>query len=168
MINESLTLSTEGRELLQAVEKLSLLPYDDQTGDITREWCKGATIGYGHLITPGEWPKFANGISKEQAVELFEKDLAPFEQAIKKAIIVPLKQNQFDALVILAFNIGETKFRQSSVVRMVNDPRAVTSYPTLESAWKAWNKSQGEVMKGLVNRRACEWGIYSKGVYQRW
>ena len=36
------------------------------------------------------------------------------------------------------------------------------------AAWKAWNKSQGQVMQGLVNRRNAEWDVYSKNIYQRW
>ncbi|WP_425433722.1 glycoside hydrolase family protein [Nitrosomonas marina] len=56
----------------------------------------------------------------------------------------------------------------SSVLRMINNPSAKTRYPNLEMAWKAWRKSQGRVMQGLINRRNAEWRIYSEGVYEWW
>jgi type VI secretion system secreted protein VgrG len=86
---------------------------------------------------------------------------------VKQTIKVDLTQQQFDALVILAFNIGDN-FKNSSVAKLINDPAATTSYDDLESAWKAWNKSQGKEMKGLNNRRAAEWKIYAEGVYEKW
>ena len=70
--------------------------------------------------------------------------------------------------MIFAFNIGKLNFRQSSVVKLVNDPAAVTAFTSLEAAWKAWNKSQGKVMKGLDNRCHCEWKIYTVALYAPW
>jgi lysozyme len=99
---------------------------------------------------------------------LFKSDLAPFEKKVKSLIKVPLSQNQFDALVIVAFNIGESAFSSSSILKLVNDPSSKTPYSSLEKAWMAWNKSRGEVMKGLENRRKAEWNIYSKNIYQGW
>ena len=79
-----------------------------------------------------------------------------------------LAQNEFDALVIFAFNVGASAFKGSAVVKLVNDPKAITLYINLEAAWKAWNKSQGKVMSGLNNRRNCEWKIYADGIYESW
>ena len=79
-----------------------------------------------------------------------------------------LTQNQFDALVIFVFNIGISAFTSSSVLKLINDPTAKTGHKDLESAWKAWNKSQGVVNTGLTNRRNAEWKIYSKNKYERW
>ena len=161
-------LSTQGTQLLQSIEKLALQPYDDQNGEKISTWVKGATIGYGHLIAKKDWSKYQNGIDQAGADQLFQEDLAPFARAINAKVTATLTQPEFDALVILAFNIGVGNFNSSSVLKMVNDSAAQTSYPTLEAAWKAWNKSQGKVMKGLDNRRQAEWDIYSKGLYQTW
>jgi GH24 family phage-related lysozyme (muramidase) len=168
MINDHLSISSHGLQLLQAVETLRLSPYDDQTGEPITEWCQGATIGYGHLIAEYDWQRFKYGIQPGQAVDLLSDDLQSFEAIIRKAIIAPLAQQQFDALAILAFNIGASKFRSSSAVRLINDPRAVTPYVSLESAWKAWNRSQGKINDGLINRRNCEWNVWRLGVYERW
>jgi len=168
MINDHLTISDKGLQLMQTIETLRLQPYDDQTGQAISEWCKGATIGYGYLIPANEWLHFANGISKFYAGILLEKTLLLTERAINRTIIKPLQQQQFDALVLLTFNIGITAFAESSVAKQINDPCAVTRYPTLESAWKAWNKSQNKENDGLINRRQCEWNIWRSGIYQPW
>jgi GH24 family phage-related lysozyme (muramidase) len=161
-------LSAEGLTLLKSIEELHLTPYDDQTGKDITAWVKGATIGYGHLISKGEWPTYKNGILASDADALFQRDLEPFVTTVRDDIHVPLEQRQFDALVILAFNIGRSAFSGSSVRALINDPSAPSTYPSLEAAWKAWNKSQGKVMRGLENRRASEWRIYTEGVYERW
>ncbi len=161
-------LSTKGENLLKSIEQLSLQPYDDQTGKKITAWVKGATIGYGHLISTSEWDTYKNGINMTQADELFRKDLLPFANAVNEKVTSDLSQHQFDALVILTFNIGISAFGTSSVLKLVNDPAATTSYPDLESAWKAWNKSQGKVMQGLMNRRNAEWNIYSQNIYKTW
>lgn len=164
----SLVLGPEGVALLKAVETLRLRPYDDQTTLDISAWVAGATIGYGHLIASKDWDTYKDGITEAQADALFAADLAPFEQAVRDAITVGLQQYEFDALVIFAFNIGVGGFKGSSVVKLVNDPKATTGHASLEAAWKAWNKSQGKVMKGLDNRRAAEWRIYKTAVYARW
>ncbi|MGY6277818.1 lysozyme [Methylomonas sp. MgM2] len=166
--HDKLSLSDPGFNLLKEIEECRLEPYDDQSGLPISEWTMGATIGVGHLISKAEWEAFKNGITTDQANDLFEKDLEPFVEDVRKYIQVGLQQQQFDALVMLAFNIGSGNFSSSSVVRLINNPTAQTAYRNLEEAWKAWNKSQGRVMKGLENRRACEWNVYSKGIYQKW
>ena len=163
-----LCLGPEGVALLKSVEELRLEPYDDQTGQDTTAWSMGATIGYGHLIAKDEWDKYKGGITQAEADALFTSDFAPFENAVGTSVTLGLQQYEFDALVILAFNIGVKAFKASSVVKLVNNPAAPTGYSSLEAAWKAWNKSQGQVMKGLDNRRRCEWRIYTTATYERW
>jgi GH24 family phage-related lysozyme (muramidase) len=162
------TLSDKGINLLKSIEKLRTKPYDDQTGNEIKTWVEGATVGYGHLIAKVEWEKYKNGITESQAFMLFKSDLAPFEKKIKSLVKVPLSQNQFDALVMLAFNIGESAFSSSSILKLVNDPSSKTPCSSLKKAWMAWNKLRGKVMKGLENRRRAEWNIYSMNIYQRW
>lgn len=165
-----LSLGNQGLALLKDIEQLRLKPYDDQTAKEISAWTVGATIGYGHLIKNAEWNTYKDGITAAAASMLFEQDLSPFVAAVRSNIKVKLEQQQFDALVMFAFNIGAgaNGFAGSSVVKLVNDPKAKTDYKDLEAAWKAWNKSQGAVMKGLQNRRDCEWDVYSKGIYKKW
>ena len=160
-------ISDQAAELIKAIEVLALQPYDDQTGKPIKAWCKGATIGYGHLIGQNEWDLYKNGISKAYADALFRKDAAIREAVVVKAVKADLSQQQFDALVILVFNIGESAFKTSSVLKLINSQPG-SKYRTLDDAWKAFNKSQGQINKGLINRRACELDIWHNGAYQRW
>ncbi len=66
----------------------------------------------------------------------------------------------------LAYNIGAKNFANSTVVKYINNPNFHSSvYPNLESAWKAWNRSQGEISNGLINRRQNKWDLYNRGIY---
>jgi len=141
--------------------------YDDQTGkpiNTNEPLPKGATIGYGHLIKQGE--DFRNGINEKTATELLCTDIAVAERAVRDNITVPLTQNQFDALTSLAYNIGAKNFANSTVVKYINNPNFHSSvYPNLESAWKAWNRSQGQISNGLIKRRQNEWDMYNRSIY---
>lgn len=163
-------LSTKAENLLKEIEQLSLQPYDDAKGLKSapiKSYVIGATIGYGYLISKGEWDKYKGGITKEQADQLFNKTIQEYVNGVNKRITATLTQNQFDALVILCYNIGVTQFDSSSVAKMVNR-EAGSNYKTLDAAWLAFNKTQGKVSQGLINRRQAELNIYNKGIYARW
>lgn len=168
---KNMKISNEGLSLLKAIEEYRPHPYDDQTGKDIENWVPGATVGYGHLIKGSKWPGFrGREVDEVEADELFMSDLAPFEDCVMGAIneSYQLEVYEFDALVILAYNIGQRGFSSSSVVKIINDEYEGDTYATLEEAWKAWNKSQGKVMKGLENRRDAEWAIYCDEIYERW
>lgn len=165
-------LSRKAVDWLHQIERLRLKPYDDQTGKDIKSYVKGATVGYGHLISgPAEFSKYANGITVEQADALFQSDIKKFLDAVNRVAtksFVPLCQHQFDAMVILAYNIGAAAFEGSTVAKMFVNPKGTYAYKSLEAAWKAWNKSQGKFSQGVANRRAAEWDMFSKGVYRFW
>lgn len=154
-------ISNKGIKLLTEWEGLRLKPYDDQTGEEISSWVKGATIGYGYLIPSDQWDRFKNGIKKSEADELLREGLIKYESTVTNFITAKISQNKFDALVIFCYNIGRTGFANSSVVKMINDPDYKSHYNSIEDAWKAWKKSQGKVMQGLINRRNKEWELYN-------
>lgn len=137
--------------------------YDDKTGrpiNLNAPLPRGATIGYGHLLKEGE--DFRQGITEAQAVELLRADIAVAERTIQKNVITTLTQNQFDALVSLVYNIGANNFKNSSVIKYINNPKYYNSkYPTIKSAWKAWNKYNGCEMIGLTKRREQEFEMFN-------
>ena len=55
-------------------------------------------------------------------------------------------------MVSLCYNIGPTGFKNSTVVRKLND----NDYSGASNAILMWNKAGGKVSKGLVNRRNAE------------
>lgn len=160
--------STKGISFLKSAEQFVAIPCDAQTGNAIASWAIGATIGYGHVISRNEWSSYIKGISQTHALSLFITDINPHVNTIKSKVTVSITQHEFDAMVILAFNIGTEEFNSSPLLKIINDPTVTTAYISLEAAWKVWNKSQGIINSGLINRRQAEWNIYSKGVYLKW
>ena len=138
------------------------------------------------IVDKTEWETYKDGITKDQALALFDKKVKPFEKVVDSKLLYHVSQQQFDAAVIMAYNIGKKGFKGSSAARLINDPKAKTNYKTLKAAWRAFSKvtkvdkngnavcdpKTGKPVKvtsnGLLNRRNCELNIYYKGVYKRW
>lgn len=78
------------------------------------------TIGVGHLIKPDEEHLKSAVLTDEQVKELLKSDLKWCSEAVESSVRVPLTQKQFDALYSLCFNIGETNFKKSTVVKKLN------------------------------------------------
>ena len=68
----------------------------------------------------------------------------------------PVEQCQFDALVCLAYNIGLGNFRTSTLVRKLN----AGDIDGAAQQFAVWNKAGGQVMRGLVRRRAAERALF--------
>ncbi|MBK9492946.1 MAG: lysozyme [Xanthomonadales bacterium] len=90
-------------------------------------WVPGATIGYGHLINQSEWEIYKNGITQVEAETLLSQDLAQTVKYVNSVLDGNVTQRQFDAAVMLAFNIG-SNFGSSSVVKMMNSPTVTTDF----------------------------------------
>lgn len=106
------------------------------------------TIGYGHTHTAKQGMK----ITEPQAEELLRRDIAWAENAVNKSAVVPLTQNQFDALVSFVFNVGEGAFGSSTLLRMLN----AKDYEGAANQLLRWNKQKGRVLNGLTKRREEE------------
>ncbi|MDO5086614.1 MAG: DUF1521 domain-containing protein [Comamonadaceae bacterium] len=107
------------------------------------------TIGYGHTgpdVKPGQ------RITAAQAENLLRKDMAQFENAVKRLVKVPLTQGQFDALVSFSFNVGAGALGKSTLLKKLN----AGDYAGAQAEFKRWNKGGGRVLPGLVKRRAEE------------
>ena len=141
--------------------------YDDKNGlpvAANARLPAGATIGYGHLIKSGE--DFRDGIDEDIATKLLRADLSIAERAVNTTVTAKLRQNQFDALVMLCFNIGARNFANSTVVKYINNPDFKSGiYTPLAAAWRAWNRTGGRVSAGLARRRDVELNIYENGIY---
>ena len=100
-------------------------------------------------------------ITEQEAEERLADDLKTFENDIKRYVQVPLTQNQFDALVSLAFNIGGANFSKSTLIKKINKGL----YDEVPEQILRWNKARvaGElkVVKGLVRRRTAEAALFS-------
>ncbi|WP_256856084.1 lysozyme [Rodentibacter ratti] len=123
--------------------------------DIVGIW----TIGVGHTgQVDGKPVTKGMKISKEKSSELLKTDLARFEKAINASVNVSLTQNQFDALVSLAFNIGEGAFRRSTLLRKLN----AGDYNGASQQFLVWKNAGGRVSQGLLNRRKREKALFDE------
>lgn len=108
------------------------------------------TIGYGHKIT--SQPEFSDylgkTISRSEGEALFQRDLATAEDAVRRNVIQPLTQNQFDALVDFAFQAGEGNFTKSDIYTYAN----LGDFPAAERSFA--NTNAGTT--GAYNRRVRE------------
>ncbi len=96
-------------------------------------------------------------LSPSQAQDLLGQTVEPYARAVRNAVDVPLTQNQFDALTSFAYNIGIGGFEGSSALRRLN----AGDYAGAAEAMKLWNKSGGDVVQGLVNRRRDEVNLFN-------
>jgi lysozyme len=106
------------------------------------------TIGYGHTHTTKQGQK----ITEAQAEALLRKDITWAEEAVNKSVVVPLSQNQFDALVSFVFNVGAGAFGSSTLLRLLNSK----DYEGAANQFLRWNKQKGVALKGLTKRREEE------------
>lgn len=144
-------ISSKGVDLICSFEGLKLKAYDDGVG-VT-------TIGYGTTRYPnGKSVQYGDQCSIEQAKSYMQFDLNRFEQAVSRAIQVPLSQNQFDALVSLAYNIGINAFQNSTLLKRLN----TLDYIAAGQQFDVWIKASGKTVQGLVNRRAVEKALFFK------
>ncbi len=118
------------------------------------------TIGVGHLILASEPHLMVARLTDSQIRTLLAADVVRFENAVTNCVDVPLEQSQFDALVILAFNIGTTGFCNSTVVARIN---AKDTKERISEAWGRWKMAGGQVIPGLITRRNKEIDLYFKG-----
>ena len=107
------------------------------------------TIGYGHT---GADVFINDTITQEEADNLLAIDLHHAESAIYTYVKVALNQNQFDALVSLIYNIGSGAFSTSTVLRLLN----ANDIDGAADAFLMWDKTNGAVNQGLLNRRKAE------------
>ena len=144
-------ISEKGLNLIKKYEGFSSKPY----------MCPAnvPTIGYGSTYYPnGTKVKLSDdSISEDEATQILEyiaqKD---FGSAVNKFVIVELTQNQFDALVSFAYNIGRTAFENSTLLKLLNRGE----YEAAAEQFEKWNKSGGKVLSGLTKRRFDEQKLF--------
>jgi lysozyme len=153
---EDLSVSQQGLDFITSHENFKPTTYLDQAGR--------PTIGYGHLLQPGE--SFPNGITKEDAQQLLRNDVSIAENAVQRDVTVPLTQPQFDALVSFTYNVGTDAFQNSTLLRLLNQGDYNGAADQLPN-WHYVSVSGGEhrPSSGLMNRRNRERNMFLNGDY---
>lgn len=137
-------LSDNGLKLIKKFEGCRLKAYKDSGGILT--------IGYGHT---GD-VKNNMVITQQQADNLLKKDCERFVNHINKYMdIYNFNQNQFDALVSFAFNIGNINQLTNNGKRTLKE---------ISNKIPLYCNCNGKKLKGLYNRRIAEKSLFDKPI----
>lgn len=142
-------MSNNGLSLLKTFEGCELAAYQDPVG----VW----TIGYG-------WTQPVNGkpvgkgmtITQDTADSLLHSGVVQYEKGVTRLVNVGINQNQFDALVDFAYNLGVKALEGSTLLKKLN----AGDYTGAADEFPKWNKAGGKVLNGLVKRRAAERSLF--------
>lgn len=110
------------------------------------------TIGYGTTKNV----KQGQTVTQGQALLMLQADVKQFESDVTSMVKVPLTQNQFDALVCFAYNVGSGNLRSSTLLKLVN----AGDFNGAAGQFGRWNKGGGQVLAGLTRRRAAEAALF--------
>lgn len=133
-------LSERGLSLLKQFEGLRLVAYRDGGGV--------PTIGYGH--TAGV--RMGQTITEAQAETFLRADVAATVCAVSGMVKVPVSQEQFDALVSFAFNLGANALMHSTLLKKLN----AGDYDDAADEFLHWDHDNGQQVAGLTLRRTAE------------
>ena len=160
---KTLKVSNKGKQFIKDWEKFEPKAYNDSEG-----YC---TIGYGHLIKRKKCEniiipdEFKDGITEKRAAELFELRLPKFEEAIKRDIIVPLYQHEYDALVSLVFNTGPEFLNTGGKNNGETQIKKKINNKEYEAGADEMSDVTNGGTSGLVKRRKAEINIFKNNVY---
>lgn len=151
-------ISKNGIALIKSFEGLMLQAYKDIAG----VW----TIGYGSTrYQNGEAIKPSDRLSTEvQANLLLQNTLGKYEAAVNSYVLVPLTQNQYDALVSFAYNLGTNALLHSTLLKKLNEK----DYTAAADWFARWNKitdpQTGNKIASdtLTKRRAKESALFKR------
>ena len=135
-----MNISKEGLALIKKFEGCELKAYRCPANVLT--------IGYG--VTKGVNEDME--ITQQEANEMLAGELIEYTEYINNMVKVALNQSQFDALTAWIYNLGPTNFKDSTLLRVLNEGR----YNEVPQEIKRWNKANGQVLNGLIKRREAE------------
>jgi lysozyme len=112
------------------------------------------TIGYGST-------RYADGrkvtlndpqIGEQQAIAIMQKTLESYERDVTRYVQVPVNQNQFDALVDFAYNMGSKRLLTSTLLKKLN----AMDFMGASKEFGKWIYGDGKKLNGLILRREAE------------
>ena len=145
--------SPQGIEQIKVFEGFRSMPYLDTANKLT--------VGYGHLMVPGDGVVEGSPITMGQATSLLAKDLETAENCINSANL-QLKQNEFDACVSFTYNLGVGSFQRSTLLKLLKMGQmegAANEFPK-------WSMVAGEHSQSLLKRRVAEQDCFLHGTYK--
>jgi lysozyme len=132
-------------KLIRQFEGCSLEPYQDPVGI----W----TCGIGHAFLGCEPVR---AFTTDEAEDVLRQDLQEADDAIAKLVTVPLTENQRAALLSWVFNLGETRLKNSTLLKKLN----AGDYDGAAREFPKWSLAGGIRLDGLMRRRIAEQSLF--------
>jgi lysozyme len=136
---------TARHNLTERFEGCKLTAYRDQGGVLT--------IGYGHTSHVYE----GQTCTQEEADSWLAQDITLAENAVNRLVGVKLTQGEFDAVVDFTFNVGVSKFSNSTMIHLLNEGK----YGEAANEFEKWKYVGGVVCAGLLRRRVAEKAVFN-------
>ena len=174
-----MNFSQNGRNLLIYLEGKYPRVYDDLRSesdkrqgmiDCYTDVVGTPSIGIGHVVKASwinECDRFSNhfrngyDMSDSEMLALFEEDIARKEPYLKRLLKIPITQNQYDALFIYMFNVGQNNSGFKKAIEETNKKNWIGAS---EAIYGGTITSKGKNLIGLSNRRAIEAQLYLDGL----
>jgi GH24 family phage-related lysozyme (muramidase) len=155
-------LSEAGLRMLMALEGTCV-----KQGQHTLHGGSAPHVGYGHRIRTGEVTWFQGGLSESGAQALLRADVERAEATVRELVRVPLKQHEFDALVMLAFNVGLEGLRGRKLIACLNAGERKSAMESWANFVKSRNPVTNELEDNasLLHRRRDEVYLFRTGRY---
>lgn len=117
------------------------------------------TVGFGTTRYPNGTKVNLNDreITKEEALSFLQYNVKIFELDVDAMATDNLNQNQFNALVSFAYNLGSQALKSSTLLKKVNTNMLDK---TIRDEFNKWVHAGGDVLPGLVKRRKNEADMY--------
>lgn len=151
-------ISEKGIKLIQSFESCKLTAYKDVKGI--------PTIGWGNTYYENGKPvKMGEKITQERANSLFKVILERFEKDVTSLVKSSINQNQFDALVSFAYNVG-SDIDSDSIAEGLGDSTLLKKVntnpndPNIRTEMLKWINKGSSFEKGLRRRREAEANLY--------
>lgn len=145
--NAWLSINERGLDVIRRSEGLRLKSYY-----LAGQWL----IGYGHAGSARQ----GMTISAEEADDLLERDVKDAEEAVRRLVAIPINENEFSALVSLAYNMGPSAFARTEVLRRLNAGDRKGAADAFRHIIAADIDGERTVLKALKRRRAAERALF--------
>jgi GH24 family phage-related lysozyme (muramidase) len=152
--------ASSGTELTAKFEGTLLKPYTSPTGEKfigTSHRLTPKELHTGKLVIDGTSVDYQNGITRHQAKQLLEADLAPIKKQVDELVTVKLTRNQLAALTDFVFNVGIGMF-MSDVLKPLN----AGHYDQVPHELLTCCSARSSL--GMIRRRQSEVALWNKEV----
>lgn len=139
-------------DLIKKYEGFRPQAYQDSVG----VW----TIGYGTTRINGQPVTQGMTITQDQALQLAQQEANKLWSQIESIVKVPINDNQMNALVDFAYNLGFNALKTSTLMKKLN----AGDFTGAANEFGRWVYAGGKVLPGLVKRREAERQLFLQNV----